>query len=384
MAGNLDAHIDRLFERSGYRILSPDDESILSIALDSGTSQERLDSFLAGWDIEKAPIKSVMLLAYALESRPDLVLPPSVGPRLGGVLKFCRYQNINKLAHFSKVARELRANGIPVLILKGGAMKVYRPSFPRWMNDVDFLVRPSDYGRAVEIAMGMGYGEPMATEHSTDLRVPGSGEGLLDIHRCLDLSTGREEELSEDLFRRAEEKVFFSVKGYLPSPEDMVFIALTNLYKNLERNQTPESSVTTFFDLKYLVGFKPVFDWGIVLENARKTGTLFQVLLSANILSRNLGGIIPGDLMERSGTTAARFERQLVDFLYRRDVLCAARDSFQQTKVGAMVQKDINVLTYIWIGFVKMVRGVSRIPAFKRLALKMKYASGGGKDKSLI
>ena len=121
-------------------VLGDHDRRLLRLALNNETTQEDVSAFLKDWDIEQAPIKSVMLLAYIMKNRPDLEFG-ALKPRLSGVLSFCRFQNLKREAHFSIVGRAFNDAGIPFIILKGGAMKVYRPDFPRWMNDIDLLVK---------------------------------------------------------------------------------------------------------------------------------------------------------------------------------------------------------------------------------------------------
>ncbi|MBO6248764.1 MAG: nucleotidyltransferase family protein [Bacteroidales bacterium] len=332
------------------------DRRLLRLALDSGSSQRDLDAFIKDWEIEAAPIRSVLLVAYIMKTRPDLVFPASVTPRLNGVLSFCRFQNLKKEAHFCKVASALSREGIPSLILKGGAMKVYRPDFPRWMNDIDMMVPADDYERAVDIAVSLGYSRLMVTDHSVDLHEADSEEGLLDIHKHLEMFTGKEESLNEGLFSRASERKVFSAQGLVPSPEDMVFVALVNLYKNLAKNQTPESSLTTFFDIKYLVGLKKDFDMGIVKENARLSDAGFQVMYATRVVESVVPGMFPEGWDSMMTVSDGHFKEDLVDFLFRRDVLAASRDSFSSTKVGESLKTDWNVFVFIWVAFVEAVK----------------------------
>ena len=366
---------EKLLERCGKDILDPLDSRILEMALSpDGISQDRLDGFLSEWDIEKAPIKSVMLLAYAVKGRNDLSIKRSVGARLEGVLRFCRFQNLKKEAHFGKVAKALGAAGIPVMILKGGAMKVYRPDYPRWMNDIDFMVREADYDRAVRIATDLGYGDPMVTSHSTDLRIPGSGESLFDIHKSLELFTGKETGLNEGLFARAEKRNIFSAEALIPTPEDMVFIALVNLYKNLSRNQTPESSVTTFFDLKYLTDLRgDRFDWNIVKENALKTGSEYQAAIAARIVSSVVKDVFPAEITLEGGPMGKRFRKAVLEFFTYRTVLSPQRDSFAGTRVGASLGTDYNIFSRSLGPVVKLAKKIMGIPLVMRVVLKIKY-----------
>lgn len=357
-------HPDEIILMQGNEVMSDLDRKLLEMALSKEISQVELDDFLKDWDIESAPIKSVMLLAYLMKTRPDLKFH-EITPRLDGVLSFCKFQNVKREAHFSKVGKALNKERIPFAILKGGAMKVYRPDFPRWMNDIDIIVPEADYQRVVELVMGMGYDKPMKTDHSVDLHLPGSDEGLLDIHERMEMFTGQEEAYNEGLFTRSEEVPMFSVRGLLPSPEDMIFIALVNLYKNLAKNQTPESIITTFFDMKYLISLKPDFDWEIVKDSARKTGTEFQVLFASRLIDAVVPGLIPDSFVDSIKLSDKEFKRQFIDFLFRRDVLSNARDKVKETKVGEALREDWNPLVFMWVAFVEGIKSLSGSPLLK-------------------
>ena len=358
-------HPDKVVASHGDKALGDLDRRLLRMALDEGTSQADLDDFTKDWDIEAAPIRSVLLVAYLMKTRPDLRFPDSITPRLNGVLSFCRFQNLKREAHYCKVASALEKEGIQSLILKGGAMKVYRPDFPRWMNDIDALVPASGFEKAVDIAVSLGYNRIMVTDHSVDLHEEGSGDGLLDIHKHLEMFTGEEEKLNEGLFARAINRKVFSINGLVPCQEDMVFIALVNLYKNLAKNQTPESSLTTFFDLRYLIGSKPDFDMRIVREDARLSGGEFQVVYASKVVESVVPGIFPDGWTGLFDVPEKSFKKQLIDFLFRRDVLSSSRDSFAETKVGASVKNDWNVFVFIWAAFVEIVKRILSPSALK-------------------
>jgi len=364
-------HPDEIILKQGNEVMSDLDRKLLGMALSDDISQTELDDFLKGWDIEASPIKTVMLVAYLMKTRPALNFPAAVTPRLNGVLSFCRFQNLKREAHFSKVGETLRKEGIPFAILKGGAMKVYRPDFPRWMNDIDMIVPSDKYERAVDVVMSMGYDKPMATDHSVDLHLPGSDEGLIDIHKHLEMFTGNEDSLNDRLFARAEERDIFSTIGYLPGREDMVFISLVNFYKNISKNQTRESSLTTFYDIKYLLAGKADFDYSIIKENARITGGEFQVLYASKLIDAVVPGLIPESFVDSIKLSNKEFKRQFIDFLFRRDVLSNARDMVKETKVGASLQKDWNPFVFIWVALVEGIKICFASPLLKYPAWRM-------------
>ena len=152
----------------------------------------------------------------------------------------------------------------------------------------------------------------------------------------------------------------------------MVFIAFVNLYKNLAKNQTPESIITTFFDMKYLISLKPGFDWEIVKDSARKTGTEFQVYYSVVFLSSIIPNVFPVKLLEPD-LSDKELENQLLDFLFRRDVVSEARDSLSRTSVGASLQKGYNPIVFMWVSFVSLLKRVFSNRLIKKTLLVFRY-----------
>ena len=171
--------------------------------------------------------------------------------------------------------------------------------------------------------------------------------------------TGKEEALNDGLFARAMDRRLFSVQGLLPCPEDMVFIALVNLYKNLAKNQTQESSLTTFFDLKYLISLKEDFNTEIVLEDARVSGGAFEVLFASKLAESVVPGLFPAGWMGKMEIPGKAFKKHFIDYLFKRDVLARSRDAFAGTKVGAAAQKDWSLPVFMWVALVAAVKKIS-------------------------
>ena len=304
-------------------VLETEERQLLSLALTPSVTQEHLDAFLESWDIEKAPFPSVLLLSYLMKTHPDLSFPDSVMPRLKGVLTYCRFQNLKLYAHFSKIAGRLESLQIPLAVLKGGAMKAYRPDFPRWMGDIDILVREQDFHKAAEATEALGY-TPFKCAHSWDFSIGETQESAIDLHRYIQMNTGKESSLNQGLFARAKEVTVASGKCLLPCREDMVFISLVNLYRNLSDKTSSGSVLNAFIDLDYLLDNGEGFNWDIVWDNARKTGTEIQVCLSSAFVSTLLPQSFPkeflGDWMDRDLAG-----RQCLDLLYQREIISPLR-----------------------------------------------------------
>lgn len=56
------------------------------------------------------------------------------------------------------------------------------------------------------------------------------------------MGTGHERKLLKNLFKRSREENVFGVKTLIPSNEDMMFISLVNLARNLREKQVRQDS----------------------------------------------------------------------------------------------------------------------------------------------
>jgi hypothetical protein len=120
------------------------------------------------------------------------------------------------------VARRLAEPGIPVMPVKGALLQhwLYDDPSERLLSDVDLLVRPEDFGRAIERLESEGY-----------RRAAGSGVGAivmqtplglaLDLHPRL-FDSARYRLPTDELFARSsEDSDLFGATVRLPSPLDV-------------------------------------------------------------------------------------------------------------------------------------------------------------------
>lgn len=296
------------------------DERLLRTALSSVPSQSELDGLLQCWDIEAEGGKKALLLSYFMKMHPELTFPSYVSPRLAGLLNYYHFQNIRLIAQFQKICDALNRSGIDFIVLKGGAMKCLRPGFSRIMNDIDVLVREADFGKAEKICRKLGY-DCRRDRHALSLHARSNNrEAVMDIHRFIDLKIGNGKVLNRDFFERARQIRTFGVDGRIPSREDMLFITLVNLVKNLMDRTSSDGLLFAFFDVQFLTG-APGFDWGIVLRNAEKTGCRASLLFIARLLGRIVPGLLPEALFEK-GVTDKEMDTFCTLMTYRRFLLC--------------------------------------------------------------
>ena len=233
-----------------YEVITKSDELLLNLIFSEKTTQENLDKFLNEWDIEVMGGHKALMLAYFMKLHPELKFTDYVAPRLKGLLQFLRFQNMRLISHYTKIGNELKRNGIEFLIFKGGCIKHLRPDFPRVMGDIDILVHEKDYIKAGKIVEQMGY-DTSWDIHSVDIHLKDSKEGIMDIHKYIIMLSENEKAFIPDLFKRAKKENVFGIEALVPCNEDLLFISLVNMVRNL-RNKTSYAGIPyTLFDCNF-------------------------------------------------------------------------------------------------------------------------------------
>lgn len=286
-------------------LVSSEDQKLLELAFAKKIEQLQLDKFLKDWDIEKFGERKSLMLSYVMKANPELQFSIYERPRLEGLLKFHRFHNLKLISHYTKIVRALNQENIFPMILKGGAMKHIRPDLSRAMGDIDILIADeTEFAKAREICKNLGYLARILDErryHSVDLYLPASEEGVVDLHRYIlfeNFETNYDKKFLRDLFARSNKEKVFTTQSFVPSVEDLLFLGMANLARNLKDKSSFEGILYSLFDFKYLIESKSDFNWNLVLQNIIATNTQAQVFLAMKFANRIIPGFLPESLLE--------------------------------------------------------------------------------------
>ena len=313
-------------------ILSSSDDLLLKLIFSEKNTQEDLDKFLEHWDIEVVGGHKALMLAYFMKMHPELKYSDYIAPRLKGLLQFYRFQNMKLISHYTRIGKELAKANINFLIFKGGCMKYLRPEFPRVMGDIDILVKKSDWEKAGKIAEQMGY-DTSWDIHSIDLHPKDSEEGIMDIHKYIIMESEKEEFYIPDLFKRATKEKVFGLDAFVPANEDMVFIMLVNMIRNLRHKTSYTGILYNLFDCKFLIDSKPDFNWDIILENAKKTKTETHICLAVQFLNSIVPNILPQSFKITDEIFKKEFKKYCILLIYQRFFLWEMKQKSHKMKV---------------------------------------------------
>ena len=75
--------------------------------------------------------------------------------------------------------------------------------------------------------------------------------------------------------------------------EDLLFISLVNMTRNLTHKTSWHGVLFALFDVKYLIESKKDFNWDIVIENAQKTKTQMQMCLATGFINKIVPNLLP-------------------------------------------------------------------------------------------
>ncbi|MDR1167968.1 MAG: nucleotidyltransferase family protein [Heliobacteriaceae bacterium] len=330
-----------------------EDQKLLNLIFAESPSQQDLDNFLKVWDIEEKGGTASLMLSYLMKAHPELKFRDYETPRLKGLINFHRFANIKTLSYFSKVGKALNTAGIVPVLFKGAAMKALRPELSRVMNDVDILVPYDEFKQAVAVIEKFGFSAYGRHLHSFDMCTPDL-QGQIDIHRFIlmydwNLKRGLKytysPEFNEKLFARARKVNAFGVDVLLPSNEDLAFIILTNLVKNMTAKSTVTGILFSLFDLQYL-SQQENFDWQILTENSKLTNSELSIKIGAEFVEKIVRGLLP-DKLRVNLPIEGHTKRECSRIVYNELYFLGFRDENRTLKLKNALRHPSLLLKYL-------------------------------------
>lgn len=322
------SHSDRIVRRFYHQYVMERDRTLLNLVFNPAPTQKHLDEALEVCDIEILGANKSLMLSYFMHDHPELVFSPYTKPRLQGLVDFYRFANIKTLSYFSKIGKALNIQNIPILIFKGAAMKKLRPALSRPMGDVDILIPPEHMAQAVKTCISLGYHDAMTGTHKAVDIHTANNESAVDIHSAI-LESGKNiDAFHHGLFARAREVKAFGARVMLPSHEDLLFIVLANLTKNLREKTSIHGLFYALLDIKFLLADKPNFNWDIISENIKNTDTELPVRFGAEFMNSLVPGIVPDmDVHLPLSFEMEAYCNQIIfdeDYFNKRQAICQA------------------------------------------------------------
>lgn len=260
----------------------------------------------------------VLGLVLVEVERAAVRLPAPIAAENRRLLKQLRLQAALWDLERDQVASRFRDRGIPVVVLKGAALRVtaYRDSAERPFGDIDLLVPKEALPDAVGLLEAQGYArhsehrDRIYLEHFHHLVVSKAPGFKVEVHWAL-APAHSTLALDPEAFRRAAVPVE-TAPGHaflVPAPEHMaIHLAAQNLDDGL-------STLRRLVDLdRVITAAGAGFDWGRLGSEARRMGATAAVGLSLRLCQILLGTAVPPGFVGGLGLSrAVRVHLALLD-----------------------------------------------------------------------
>jgi hypothetical protein len=240
----------------------------------------------------------------------DGVQTPEIAPRqfaaqfIAQLKRFVESQkrfNYALTLEMKLIADKFRAAGIPILFFKGPTLSIqlHGDIYSRRFNDIDFLIHPDQFNRAVELLQSEGYfpSQPLptkliATENHYQFK-HNVRQSSVELHWALTKVFLRFPLSFEMLSESAVQIEVLGTPVYAPSPEDMIlFLCVHGTKHNWDR-------LAWLVDIVAFLRAYPTFDWESTLRRAESLYISRMVLVALYLASHLLHAELPDTVSRR-------------------------------------------------------------------------------------
>jgi len=285
------------------RYWPPEGQILLLIAALSDLEQARQawQQWDARQELADAASPEIRLLAAVTRRMPELVPGAPLDPRLAGARRHIWTTTQMTIATTRPLLAALHAERLRLMLLKGAARLSLDPLLAqeRALRDVDVLVYPDDWDRAVAVVIREGWRDRNQSDpqelyhrHAVGLRSPVPGaRGEVDLHRRV-LWECRNRGQDMDLWDRAVATRFLDLDVLRPSTTDF---ALVTLAQSMLYNQGRTAAHWALdVDPEIRAGR---LDWDLLLRAGRERKIELFIAAPLLMMKERIGTPVPTEIL---------------------------------------------------------------------------------------
>ena len=292
-----------------YMNVGPRDAELIRLYAEPTQDAARWERFFATIDFEhEAFVFNCMLARLGARFNWQHV-PETLVPRLKGVRKNLLVKNVALMARAFKLMKVIQDQGIPMLVMKGGALRLgYLPDIPQKMADIDVVVPQERYEECFNAIVAHGYDVPGFWAHSADIE--DNGEGCVDLHFMMFKPNIHRSEPTDRIVERGTRMEKRGIAFTIPSVEDMFLQAMVNgadNYAMLDRAKGPLPWLADCIDLanRYPLSYRTIVD------RAQEYGVTTHLQIAVAIMRLLIPNAFPELYSLVEGTVDARVYKRL-------------------------------------------------------------------------
>lgn len=307
---------------------------------DLATARQAWRQWDARQELADATSPEVGLLAAIARRMPELAPGEPMDPRLVGARRYIWTLTQTTLGGARPVLVALQAEGLRLMLIKGAARLSAEPMLAqeRALRDIDVLVHPQDWERALRLVEREGWTAPRSGKidartlryaHAIVLRDPNTGaRGACDLHRTALWECDNEGQ-DLDMWMRARPVRFLDVDVLRPSATDFALITLAQsmLYSSVVQ------PAHWALDVDPLIRAGEI-DWDLLLHEACNRRIEAYVVAPLLMLRERLDSPVPAEMLDALARRIGK--HALVEFETRATGYGARRpDQFEARRILA-------------------------------------------------
>lgn len=250
--------------------LSDRERRLISLHLGQPMAEDDIRFLTEGLDIDRCGQPELLMLSCVGYEQGWEQFPGRMVPRLKGIHQYHQVHNTIRLPWLLGKIRALRREGIPVMLLKGLAMRFhYAEGIPRIMGDYDVAVPEACYDEAIRLLQREGetyLGNAPWLYHG---QIAGR-DRCLEVHSWIFKHHG---ELGTDIWERAIPCDFFGEDVTVLCPDDMLLHLMDNRARDMFENIFPERTAIFLCDCRRVIEAAGCFDLARLAARARELHT---------------------------------------------------------------------------------------------------------------
>lgn len=267
--------------------LSPRERCLVALHLGRRMTAGDMALLTDRLDIDRCSQPELLLLSCIGYEQGWELFPAQIVPRLKGVHQYHQVHNTIRLPWLGEKIRALREAEIPVMLLKGLALRYhYSVGMPRIMGDYDIAVPEERYDEAIRLLASDGdayLGKAPWLYHG---QIAGK-DRCLEVHSWIFKHHG---ERGTDIWKRAVSCDFLGQDVTVPCPVDMLLHLMDNRSRDVFENVYPERTPIFLCDCFRVIKAMPA---GVDLNGLATRAETLHVTNSARMMLPLLADCFP-------------------------------------------------------------------------------------------
>lgn len=287
--------------------LTTREKCLLSLSFGGEMTDEAFHTLVDGLDLDSENQNYLLMLSSLGFAKGWERFPPEMVPRLKGLHRYHQAHISMGIPWLVRQIRALTDEGIPVMLLKGIAMRAYyAPGRPRLMWDYDIAVPPEKFDRALELLLDSGNTLGSKALHSVAL---GGSRGEIDLHRWI---FKKHNEQSSDIWGCAEAFHFHGVDVHVLTQEDMFLHLLDTQSRSYFRDENPTRRMQWYYDCRDLWEYSGGLNLERLSVRARELHATNRVRMMLRLFILCFPELIEQEEFERYFPQTPEYDRLLV------------------------------------------------------------------------